>query len=307
MPFPFPIDNSPGTEDSREDSREDSKEPEENVNDKEINDKDNINKSNNLCSSNNTGNSDTISTKNATKSKKRDYSIKRRIGKWNITDNIVNKHRDLEKYYYKMKSIFPIAHGNGLLVDYESWYSITPRIVADGISKCIYNLYGAHAIVLDLFSGVGGNTISLLKHNLVVTSIELDYQKIKYLRHNVKQALGISDTSNLFTIIHGNVFFQSTINQLSEHYDVIIASPPWGGIDYLKEPPLSLLHHCKLFELERIYKDISNLRLYMVPRNIPEPLLHKYFDCKVFDCFINNKCIAKLIAIGPDSTLIEYS
>ena len=75
----------------------------------------------------------------------------------------------------------------GVRLDAESWYSITPEAVARHVTaSCIGRARerkcGAIEMVLDCFSGCGGNTIPFAAQGKRVVSVDIDPQKLEYLR-----------------------------------------------------------------------------------------------------------------------------
>ncbi|KAJ1502555.1 hypothetical protein HMI56_002627, partial [Coelomomyces lativittatus] len=64
-----------------------------------------------------------------------------------------NIPKDILKYYYRRNQLFSKFH-LGIRLDYEGWFSVTPEIIAKYTAeKCRCD------VLVDLFAGVGGNTI----------------------------------------------------------------------------------------------------------------------------------------------------
>ncbi|KAI5192080.1 hypothetical protein NECID01_1789 [Nematocida sp. AWRm77] len=228
--------------------------------------------------------------------------VKRQMGRWRVTDRTVAKHAFLRKFFCRSHYLLPAAKENNFLIDVESWYSITPRDLADAISQAVRKAYGV-CRVLDLFSGVGGNTISFLKHQLKVCSVEYDYMKVKYARYNVRQCV---KGPCAHTVVHGDVFSRRTIDALDKEYDVVMACPPWGGMEYSKQTEIEALLQCRLVELEDLYGDRARTRIYMVPKLLSSEFLSKYFNCKVFCGYSNSVCKAHLVVIGETEKFLEF-
>ncbi|OAG31417.1 trimethylguanosine synthase [Nematocida displodere] len=222
--------------------------------------------------------------------------IPRQMGRWSVCDYTIANNPSLRKYWAKERGLFPLVKDNNLMVDIESWYSITPRKLADQMSEALVSTLGPSLKVLDLFSGIGGNTISLLKHGHRVDSVELDYRKVKYLRYNITQCAGPGALSR---IVHGSVYDPAVQSKLTE-YDALIASPPWGGVDYQECTELDLLLHCGVMRLEEEYEKRATIRMYMVPRTISEALLTSVLNCKVLKGKIGNKVVAHIVVMGID-------
>jgi len=228
--------------------------------------------------------------------------IVRQMSRWTVYDRIIVENPQLEKYWTRAHVLFPEVDNNNLLVDIESWYSITPKDLADSISKEIAKKYGS-AKALDLFSGVGGNTISLLKYGHSVVSAELDYKKVKYLRYNVKQCI---KTKPEHTILHKDVYSPQMLRCLEgRDFDALIASPPWGGVGYSTLTELELLNQCRILELENMYEEKAKTRIYIIPRTISKRLIHKVLECKTYKGVSNQRVVAHIVITG-DSEGIKF-
>lgn len=225
-----------------------------------------------------------------------DGVIRRKIGRWSVYDYTGVVYPDVLKFM-KNTALVPKTENNSFLLDIESWYSITPADLADNISKSIRNMHGGPVDILDLFSGVGGNTFSFLKYGNYVDSVEFDYRKIKCLRSNIRECGG----SEKHRIFYSDVYAPSLLHTLKEKYDVIMASPPWGGLCYKKESGFDLFVKCRVLELESIYRKRAPVRIYMIPRQIPDIVL-----CQIEDQFVvyegtslnSEKVVAKIVAVG---------
>lgn len=200
----------------------------------------------------------------------------------------------LAKYYRKAKRLLPVARNNRFLIDEESWYSITPRGLADAISASARRGYGP-CRVLDLFAGVGGNTISFLNHGHAVDSVEYDPLKVGYLEHNVAECV---EVPRQHRVVAGDVFASETVGRLADSYELLMASPPWGGLDYLKLSPAEMLLQCRLLELEEIYGDRARTRVYFVPRTLSPRLMGRLFNCEMFPAKSGHHFIGYLAVMG---------
>ncbi|KAI5190528.1 hypothetical protein NEMIN01_1066 [Nematocida minor] len=225
------------------------------------------------------------------------WIIKREVGRWKVYDYTVLRHPELMRYVKNIDTLIPKTKHNNFLLDVESWYSITPVDLAKGISQSIKNKYQSAVSILDLFAGVGGNTVSFMEFSNVVDSVEFDYKKIKCLRNNVK----VCTENREHRIFYFDVYNPQLLLHLKEEYDVIMASPPWGGLDYKQDTALELFMKCRVLELEAIYSTRAPLRLYMLPRQITDDiflLLNDEFS--VFNGFSKspNRVVAKILAVG---------
>lgn len=114
-----------------------------------------------------------------------------------------------QKYWdqrYRLLSKYDL----GVMLDEESWYSITPEIIADYVARrCVlcYDLQDsstnnmikkfADCHVLDLFCGCGGNIIAMTKYCKFGFGVDIDDFKTKACQHNAS----IYETSHKLNVI----------------------------------------------------------------------------------------------------------
>lgn len=162
----------------------------------------------------------------------------------------------LIKYWYQRYLLFS-QFDNGIKMDEEGWFSVTPESIArHHASRC------GSGIIIDCFTGVGGNAIQFAMKRNYVIAIDIDPQKIDCAQHNAA-IYGVSDQINF---IVGDFF------QIAPHLkgDVIFLSPPWGGPDYNKVQAYDITTMLKphdgkyLFEIART---IASKVVMFLPRN----------------------------------------
>ena len=168
-----------------------------------------------------------------------------------------------EKYWSQRYSLFS-RYDDGVLMDEESWYSVTHEAVAQAIADTC----GEQNYILDGFAGVGGNTIQFAAKSHVI-AIEIDDKKANYLRRNTK----VYGVNGKVKVIRGDFL---EVAQNVGFMDVVFLSPPWGGPDYQDSQVfsmLSMLNPDLGQTLDICAKITRSVFLYM-PRNIdPEELL----------------------------------
>lgn len=151
--------------------------------------------------------------------------------------------KSMLKYWYRRFMLFS-RFDQGVRLDRESWFSVTPETVAAHTAqRCKCDL------IVDAFCGAGGNTIQFaltcergIEYNctcnylhrlmffllllFAVIAIDIDAKKIEMARHNA-EIYGVADRIE---------FIVGDFLQLSESFraDVVFLSPPWGGPDYAK-------------------------------------------------------------------------
>lgn len=133
-----------------------------------------------------------------------------------------NKKKMINKLfpYIKEKELV-----DNLLIDDDSIYYITPKVISDKITSIIkYHLKILdininNAVITDSTAGVGGNTISFGKNFKTVYSIEINTQRYEYLNNNIS----IFKLNNVLT------YNDNCLNKLNiiDDHDVIFIDPPW--------------------------------------------------------------------------------
>lgn len=89
--------------------------------------------------------------------------------------NTETKHWNQRYYYYS-------KYDEGIKMDTESWYSVTPEDLAFYISK----IAGKDSICIDPFAGSGGNVIQFSKNCQKVYAVDIDPIKIDLCINNSK-------------------------------------------------------------------------------------------------------------------------
>lgn len=171
--------------------------------------------------------------------------------------DFIKKNRGLRTYWMKRFSLFS-KFDQGIQLDTESWYSVTPENVAKQLAKRI-----KCDIIVDGFCGCGGNSIQFAKSGKRVIAIDIDEEKILKAKHNAK----------IYKVDHMIEFVVGDFLKLCEDLrgvDAIFLSPPWGGIDYKKsleydiETQLQPIGATLLFEK---CKKITGNIAFFLPRN----------------------------------------
>ncbi|XP_011637827.1 trimethylguanosine synthase [Pogonomyrmex barbatus] len=159
---------------------------------------------------------------------------------------IANDYR-LWKYYIKRFGLFS-RYEDGIKLDRESWFSVTPEEIAKDIAeRCRCDT------IIDAFCGAGSNAIQFAFTCERVIAIDIDPNKIKIARHNA----GIYGVDDRIEFITGD-FLQLAPRLVA---DVVFLSPPWGGPDYIKR---------KVFDLESIIPPVGGKGVFKAARNITQ-------------------------------------
>lgn len=105
----------------------------------------------------------------------------------------------MHKYWRAREALFSRFH-EGVMLDEESWYSVTPEAVAYRLAiECQTN------VILDAFCGAGGNAIQFAmtcEHGTCVlftpvVAIEIDPIKVEMARHNGRRT-SVTSSSTLW-------------------------------------------------------------------------------------------------------------
>jgi 16S rRNA G966 N2-methylase RsmD len=126
-----------------------------------------------------------------------------------------NPISDVDDKYWDQRYRLLSRYDKGIILDPESWYSITPEIIANHITyqflKLSKKLKKNLRVALDCFSGSGGNSISLAKHFDCVIAVDIDEQKHYNCRHN----------ADLYNVENRIFTITTDVNTLFDHLLVI--------------------------------------------------------------------------------------
>ncbi|KAL0076298.1 RNA cap guanine-N2 methyltransferase-domain-containing protein [Phycomyces blakesleeanus] len=168
------------------------------------------------------------------------------------------------RYFYQRYSYFS-KFDQGILMDKEGWYSVTPeKIAIVTAERCRAD------VIIDAFCGCGGNSIQFAFTCERVIAIDLDPVKLHCARNNAR-IYGVEDR---IEFIQGDFFKLAPTLQVTPPpplflADVVFLSPPWGGPDYIGASVFDLHtmipgDGTNIFEVaSRITPNIA----YFLPRN----------------------------------------
>eukprot|EP00250_Pteridium_aquilinum_P011805 c20315_g1_i1 orf=152-871(+) len=128
---------------------------------------------------------------------------------------------DLFKFWVRRCSLFS-RFDDGVKCDEQGLFSITPEEIA----KHQAALCGSGGIVIDAFTGMGGNAIQFASRQNQVIAIDINPTRIKCARHNAK----LYGVAQYIDFIVGDFFGLAPFLKA----DVVFLAPPWGGPDYKK-------------------------------------------------------------------------
>lgn len=202
--------------------------------------------------------------------------------------SVTEVRKDLVKYWKQRYRLFH-RFDEGIQLDAEGWYSVTPEKVA----RQIANRFKGKTVVADFFSGPGGNCIQFALNGSVVIGIENSEHRIKMALNNAK----VYGVRHLMEFIHGDVF--EVIPMLRKNVgaiEAIFMSPPWGGPEYLDQ---------EVYDVSRFKKAVEGARLItkniavLVPRNVrAEDVVRIYGECEIEQNMLGGKMKTQTIYFG---------
>jgi len=160
----------------------------------------------------------------ATNSSENNSTVESSNEKVPLTSGGASKNPELAKYWFQRYNLFS-RFDDGIELDDESWFSVTPEAIAQHIAnRC------QCGVIIDAFCGVGGNAIQFAKTCNYVIAIDIDPEKIRLAKKNAK-IYGVEDR---IEFICGDML--QVVPQIPFGMaDVVFLSPPWGGPQYLKK------------------------------------------------------------------------
>ncbi|BBG95231.1 S-adenosyl-L-methionine-dependent methyltransferases superfamily protein [Prunus dulcis] len=171
---------------------------------------------------------------------------------------------DIGKYWCQRYLLFS-RYDDGIKMDEEGWFSVTPEPLArHHAERC------GSGIIIDCFTGVGGNSIQFAHISKHVIAIDIDPKKIDYAHHNAA-IYGVDDRIDF---IKGDFFELAPKLKLSIFLllqaDTVFLSPPWGGPDYakVKTYDLRMLKPHDGYFLFNTAKEVASRIVMFLPRNV---------------------------------------
>lgn len=206
----------------------------------------------------------------------------------------------MRKYWFKRFSLFSLFD-RGILLDRESWFSVTPEKVAKQTARRL-----AGDIIVDAFCGCGGNAIQFAKTCNRVVAIDIDTSKLAMAKHNAS----IYGVAHKIEFVHAD--FMQFAGSTRLRPDYVFLSPPWGGPEYQKQATFDIetnllpLGASELMQHARRLSD--NIGIFL-PRNSNMKqviaLTHVGQQCEVEHNYLDTRLVAitayygNLVGISP--------
>ncbi|KAK3837665.1 MAG: RNA cap guanine-N2 methyltransferase-domain-containing protein [Linnemannia elongata] len=163
--------------------------------------------------------------------------------------------KNMSKYWAQRYRYFSL-YDQGIRMDQEGWYSVTPEKIAAHIAeRC------ASDVIIDAFCGVGGNTIQFAMTCHRVIAIDIDPVRLACARHNAR-IYGVEDR---IEFICGD--YMTLLPRLKA--DVVFLSPPWGGPGYLTQDVFDIKRDIPM-DGEHLFNETCKITkniAYFLPRN----------------------------------------
>jgi len=166
------------------------------------------------------------------------------------------------KRYWDQRHILWTRYEEGIRMDMEGWYSVTPEIIANYTAARMADTLGPNAVVIDAMTGVGGNAIQFAMYFPIVYAIDNNRERLDLAKHNA----GIYSVMDKIEFIAGD--FLQIAQYWTKPVDAIFLSPPWGGPSYVDLEQFDLTKtNPNIIEIFRAAEKITpNICLYL-PRN----------------------------------------
>lgn len=201
---------------------------------------------------------------------------------------------DVPLKYWMQRFRYFSQFDRGTKMDAEGWYSATPERIAQHIaerSRC--------DVVVDLFTGCGGNAIQFAMTCNHVIAIDIDPKKLECARHNAR-IYGVEDR---IEFILGDAI---KILPSLKAADVIFMSPPWGGPEYMDQEVYALdTIRCPVngVDLLNMALDVCPNVAYFLPKNVDMDQvagLARGKPCEIEDNLLNYKLKTKTVYFGGE-------
>ena len=141
----------------------------------------------------------------------RKYVIRKRQKDWEITDRTISSDASIRKYHPSIRMLSSLV-SKGLMLDRESWYSVTPesvsRVVVKRVERAKTLTLTTSRTILCAYCGIGGDALVFLRSGYNVICSDIVYRKIKYLKNNYQVLRGVCRSVGSLTCITSD-FFQA--------------------------------------------------------------------------------------------------
>ncbi|ESQ50772.1 hypothetical protein EUTSA_v10022632mg [Eutrema salsugineum] len=173
-------------------------------------------------------------------------------------ERVLEEYSDILGKYWCQRYLLFSRFDEGIKMDEEGWFSVTPELIAKHhATRC------NEGVVIDCFTGVGGNAIQFASRSHYVIAIDLDPKKLDLAKHNAA-IYGVADKIDF---VKGD-FFDLAHNLKA---GTVFLSPPWGGPDYVKASVYDLKTMLRPRDGDTLFKAAMNIAstiIMFLPRNV---------------------------------------
>lgn len=203
-------------------------------------------------------------------------------------DPMVQMRADVVKYWNQRYQLFH-RFDEGIRLDVEGWYSVTPEKIA----RQIATRFKGKTVVADFFSGPGGNCIQFALNGSIVIGIENSAERIEMALNNAD----VYGVRHLMEFIHGDVFeIVPKLRKKACAIEAVFMSPPWGGPEYLSQDVYDVSRFKPSVDCARI---ITNNIAVLVPRNVKyDDVIRVFGACEVEKNRLGNKLKTQTLYFG---------
>lgn len=202
-----------------------------------------------------------------------------------VEDGKVSNH--LAKYYYQRHRLFH-RFDEGIVMDDESWYSVTPEKIAQHVAA----RFSDKQVVLDLFSGAGGNAIQFALAGAFVIAVEISKEKIALAVTNAT----VYGVAQYIDFVQADVYELVPVLAKSGIADGVFLSPPWGGPGYKDQEMFNVSIYAGLVGLA---KGVSEDVAILLPKTVDLDNIKEYFgQCEVEHNYLGDKLKTATVYFG---------
>uniref|UniRef100_A0A6P4FUQ6 Trimethylguanosine synthase n=1 Tax=Drosophila rhopaloa TaxID=1041015 RepID=A0A6P4FUQ6_DRORH len=176
----------------------------------------------------------------------------------NMPEFMLEENGQMVKYWFKRFSLFS-RFDQGIRLDRESWFSVTPEKIAKQTSRRL-----ACDLIVDGFCGCGGNAIQFANTCGRVIAVDIDAEKLAMAKHNAS----IYGVAHKIEFIHADFMQFAASTRIRPN--VVFLSPPWGGPDYQKQASFDIeksLLPVGASQLMKLSRRLTNDISFFLPRN----------------------------------------
>lgn len=218
-------------------------------------------------------------------------------GSFEIDNRIFVENPEIYKYNPTNKTYLSVMPK--LLIEKDDWFALTPLTTIQHALKTIkraaISTLSPNRNVFCAFSGVGGDSLVLMKEGYRVTCNDISYQKIKFLKANkriMEEEYKIKTESKFIL----KDFFEVDKSEVEKPLFAFV-TPPWGGISYKDNKNIS-----EFLEIDKIKQKIDSLSdnaVYFLPLNLSDNEIEEVFgNCKIQRCSQPRKLDGVLVYTG---------